>query len=192
MDFRTLLSGIVLGAAGALVLDPGRRWRARRPEREIREIRASRFSGEVLDTTMHDLAIRSRGGSESRGWLPDWPIDDRRLLERVRARLGRVCSHPHAVEVDVADGQVTLRGAALAAEVKDMLAAAAGVRGVHSVINELEPHDSPELIPDPPKDDRARPGCFESLQLNRVLAARALAGAAVVAAGGLALTFARR
>jgi len=39
------------------------------------------------------------------------------LPEPVCATLGRLCSHPRALDVDVRDGEVTLRGPILAADV---------------------------------------------------------------------------
>ena len=192
METRTLLSGIAIGAAAALVLDPNRGARVRKLMRD-RAIRASRVTGEVLDTTMHDLANRSHGiAAEGQGWLFERRVDDRRLLGRVRAKLGRVCSHPHAIDVEVQDGQVTLRGPALSAEVQDLLSMAAAVRGVGSVINELEPHDSSDGVPALQGEGRVAGSRFDLLQPNWAPGTRALVGAAAVAAGGLAWAYARR
>ena len=192
METRTLLSGIAIGAAAALVLDPNRGARRRALMRD-QAFRASRLTGEVLDTTMHDFLNRTQGmGAEARGWMFERRVDDRRLRERVRAKLGRVCSHPRAIDVDVQEGQVTLRGPVLAAEVKDLLSTAATVRGVGSVINELEPHDSAEGIPALQGSGGVAGSRFDPLQPNWAPATRALLGAAAVAAGGLAWAYVRR
>ena len=119
-------------------------------------------------------------------------MDDARLLERVRARLGRVCSHPRAIDVEAQGGQVTLRGPVLSSEVQDLLSAAAGVRGVRSVINELEPHDSPEGVPALQGKGRPAGPRADLLQSRWAPATRALVGAAAVAAGGLAIAYRRR
>lgn len=192
MNIPTLLTGIALGAVGALVFDPARGSRRRALVRD-KALRASRVTGEMLDITMHDIANRTQGlAAEARGWITEGSVDDRRLLERVRSRLGRVCSHPHAIDVEVHEGQVTLSGPALAAEVQDMMAAAARVRGVHSVINELQAHDSEDGIPALQGRGRTGGSRFDLLQPNWAPATRALVGAAVVAAGGLAWTYGRR
>src|SRR5437763_385294 len=67
----------------------------------------------------------SRGfGSRARGaWsglrslpgrLTGEAVPDDVLVERVRAKLGRYISHPHAIEVDVSGGRICLTGPALA------------------------------------------------------------------------------
>src|SRR5206468_3234814 len=55
--------------------------------------------------------------------------------------LGRVVSHPHAIEVRVRDGHVTLSGPVLASEVDDLLSCLSSVRGVEDVENRLEVHE---------------------------------------------------
>lgn len=77
----------------------------------------------------------------------DEPVDDRPLLEHVRAKLGRACSHPRAIDVDDADGAITLCGPILAIEIDNVLATVRGVCGVLSVTNALEPRESAEGVP---------------------------------------------
>ena len=192
MDNRALLSGMAIGAALALAFDPdqGRRRRALIRDKMIR---GTHVTGEALDATARDMGNRARGMvAATRSRFTGEEIDDRRLIERVRAKLGRVCSHPHAIDVDVMDGEVTMRGPVLAEEVKDLLNAAASVRGVNSVINELEPHDSPEGIPSLQGEGRVAGSSFDLLQPNWAPATRAIVGAAALAAGGLAIAYARR
>jgi uncharacterized protein YwbE len=74
-------------------------------------------------------------------------VPDDLLVARVRARLGRVCSHPRAIDVGAHDGRITLRGPTLVNEVNGLLAAAASVRGVNAVQNDLEIHEHPHGIP---------------------------------------------
>ena len=74
--------------------------------------------------------------------------DQRKLIERVRAELGRRVSHPRAVDVWVPhEGCVCLSGPILSDEADAALAAIVGVRGVTSVEDNLERHDSAEGIP---------------------------------------------
>ena len=192
METRSLLSGMAVGAAAAMILDPGRGARRRALLRD-KAVLATRKTGDALDTTMRDVANRTRGfAAETRGWIAGRAVEDKRLLERVRARLGRVTSHPRAIDVEVQGGQVTLRGPVLSAETQDLLSTAAGVRGVRSVINELEPHDSPEGVPALQGRGRVAGPRLDLFQSHWAPATRALVGAAALAAGGLAIAFTRR
>lgn len=193
MDNRSLLSGLAIGAALALAFDPNQGRRRRALIRD-KVVRGTRRTGEALDATARDMTNRARGiaaATRGRVWSED--VDDHRLLERVRAKLGRVCSHPHAIDVEVHDGEVTLRGPVLADEVRDLLNAAASVRGVGSVINELEPHDSPEGIPSLQGEGQVAGSSFDLLQPNWAPATRALVSAGALAAAGVAMAaYARR
>ena len=192
MDNRALLSGIAIGAALALAFDPvqGRRRRALIRDKVIR---GTRVTGEALNATARDIGNRARGvAAATRSRFEYEEVDDARLVERVRARLGRVCSHPHALVVDVQEGEVTLRGPAMAYEVRNMLNAAASVRGVNSVINELEAHESAEGVPSLQGEGRMASSSCDLLQPNWAPGTRALVGAAALAAGGLAIAYARR
>ena len=192
MDMRSLLSGIAIGAVAVSVFDPSRGARRRALLRD-KAIRAGRITGDAFETTMRDLTNRTRGfAAETQGWIADRAVDDARLLERVRASLGRVSSHPRSVDVEVQGGQVTLRGPALYSEVQDLLSMAAGVRGVRSVINELEPHDSPGTLPALQGKGRVAGPRLDLLQSRWAPATRALVGAAALAAGGLAVAYTRR
>src|SRR5688500_12112620 len=134
MDNRAFLGGLALGAAAAFTLDHDRGARRRALMRD-KLVRGSRITGDALDATMKDMTNRARGiVASTRNRLSDDAADDIRLIERVRAKLGRACSHPHAVDVDVCDGEVTMRGPILSGEVDDVLRAAGSVRGVTAVI----------------------------------------------------------
>lgn len=74
--------------------------------------------------------------------------DARKLAERVRAELGRVVSHPRAIDVSMLhEGCVRLSGPILSSEADTLLAAIARVRGVATVEDDLERHDTPEGVP---------------------------------------------
>jgi hypothetical protein len=68
-----------------------------------------------------------------------------KLAERVRAKLGHVASHPHLIEVHAHDGRVALAGHAPMDEIRGIVAAVNGVRGVESVDNELDAELPPEV-----------------------------------------------
>ena len=192
MDNRSLLSGVAIGAMAALALDPARGGRRRALIRD-KVARGTRVTGEALDATMQDVANRARGmtaAARGRVWRED--VDDQRLLERVRSRLGRVCSHPHAIDVEVAEGEVTLRGPVMAGEVRRLIDTAGSVRGVHAVINRLEPHDTADGIPSLQGQGRVAGSRFDLFQPTWAPATRALVGVAALAAGGLAIAYARR
>jgi hypothetical protein len=119
-------------------------------------------------------------------------VDDWRLVERVRARLGRVVSHPRAIDVHVSNGAVTLIGPILADEVERVVSAVASVRGVEAVLNELEPHESAEGIPSLQGEGRAPGPSVDMLQRNWAPATQALVGMAALAATALAISATRR
>ena len=58
--------------------------------------------------------VQSRFSSE--------PVDDVKLVERVRAKLGRIVSHPSAIKVTSQNGRVVLSGPILTPEVPQLLA----------------------------------------------------------------------
>jgi osmotically-inducible protein OsmY len=138
MNATGLFIGAAAGSTLMFVLDPngGRRRRALIWDKVTR---ASRKTRDGLDATARDVANRASGvAAATRGRWSAQSVSDAKLIERVRAKLGRVCSHPHAVDVDAHDGHVTLRGPALTSEVDNIVAEASGVRGVTGVRNELE------------------------------------------------------
>jgi hypothetical protein len=164
MDSRSLLSGMAIGAALTLVF------------------------------TVRDVTDRARGLAflARQRFSREEEIDDARLLTRVRAKIARVCSHPHAIHVYARDGEVTLLGPVLSHEVHPLLTAAASVRGVHAVVNDLEPHDSPDGIPALLIEEVR--GGDRLARLRRQWTGRTgvLVGAAALAAGGLAVAYSRR
>src|SRR5262249_46860052 len=68
------------------------------------------------------------------------------ITDRVRAAIGRVVSHPHAIEVEVHGGKVALRGPILGDEAQVALRTAA-VRGVTEVLDRLERHAEAGQVP---------------------------------------------
>jgi hypothetical protein len=182
MVTRDLLIGAGIGAALTFMADPqsGRRRRALARDKVVR---ASRKTRDAFDATARDVANRTSGiVAATRGRFGERAVDDSRLLERVRARLGRVCSHPRAIDVDVSDRIVTLRGPILAAEVDDVIAAVGSVRGVASVANDLEPHLSSEGVPSLQGEGRVAGSSLDILQRNWAPATQALVTVAGVAA----------
>lgn len=193
MDNRRLLAGAALGAGLIYMLDPqnGRRRRALVRDKLMR---ASNVTRDALDTTSRDLANRSRGlVAAARARMQPGEVSDQVLLERVRAKLGRVCSHPRAIDVMVRDGDVSLRGAILADEAWPVVRMVESVRGVRSVTNELDLHATPEHVPSLQGEGRVAGASWDVLQPNWAPATRALVAAAGLAATGLMMSsYARR
>ena len=193
MTGKQVLVGLGLGMASAFMLDPSR-GRRRRALASDRVTRASRRTREAIDATMRDMSNRTKGiVAATRGRLVNENVDDRILVERVRARLGRACSHPRAIDVEARGGDVTLRGPVLASEVTDLIAVAAAVRGVHSVTNALEPHDSAEGVPSLQGAGQKAGPTLDILQRTWAPGTQALVAAAGLAATGVCLAaYARR
>ncbi|HSB27732.1 MAG TPA: hypothetical protein VLE19_07750, partial [Pyrinomonadaceae bacterium] len=74
-------------------------------------------------------------------------VSDDVLEARIRSKLGRIVSHPHAIEVKAIEGLVILRGPILTAEVHPLLNAVAVIRGVRNIENHLELHETPDDVP---------------------------------------------
>jgi hypothetical protein len=181
MDRNALLAGTGLGALLMFIADPNRGARRRAMVR-AKAVRGARVSGRVVAATATDLANRTRGvAANVWGTIRPEPVDDARLVERVRAALGHVCSHPRAIGVEAVDGGITLRGDVLASEADGVLAAVGSVRGVYEVVDSLEKHataDAPSL------QGRGRTGqpSLNLVQRGWAPATRTLVGMAAVAA----------
>ena len=142
------LTGIAIGAGTMFLLDPDRGARRRALVRD-KAARTANKTTDGLDALTRDVANRARGAAARvRGRFDRSTPDGRKLIERVRAALGRAVSHPRAIDVSVLhDGCVCLTGPILSSEADAALAAIAAVRGVATVEDNLERHDSPEGVP---------------------------------------------
>jgi uncharacterized membrane protein/osmotically-inducible protein OsmY len=143
----SMLTGVGLGAGLMYFFDPARGARRRALMRD-RLAHASRVAGDAAGATGRDVSHRAAGvAARLRGTVGQETVDDRVLLERVRSQIGRAVSHPRAIDADVVDGVVTLRGPILMDEVSDVIGAVEGVRGVRDVINNLDEHHEPGNVP---------------------------------------------
>jgi hypothetical protein len=130
------------------LLDPDRGRRRRAIARDKARSIAYR-AGDLVDAARRDASHRL---SALQAWtrrlrLRDDGPSDAVLVERVRARLGRVVSHPHAVRVEARDGRVRLIGPILAREHLPLTAAVRMVRGVREVDDEaLQLHERTDGI----------------------------------------------
>jgi hypothetical protein len=143
-----VVGSAALGAAAMFVLDPDKGRRRRALARDKANWVARRTS-EIADAAARDLRGRLQGvGAQTARRLRgnDRPGDDV-LRERVRAKLGRSVSHPHAVRVEAQQGRVVLSGPILASEIDGLLSTVRAVPGVVDVEQRLESHQTPERIP---------------------------------------------
>ena len=173
-----LLFGGALGAVAMYFLDPhsGRRRRARTRDRLLH---AGKVVSEAGKVTARDASQRMSGLiAGTKRLFRHEEVPDEVLVERVRAAIGRVVSHPHALEVFVDGGHVSLSGPILAHEVRLLLRCVRAVSGVKAVSDELSVHEEAgnvsALQGGVPRTGRR----MELLQDNWSPAARLAAGAA--------------
>lgn len=193
-----LLAGLGLGSIAAYVLDPdrGKRRRALVRDRAVRLVHAGR---DVADKAARDIEHRAGGMVASMQRGADCPSADV-LVARVRSELGRAVSHPHAIEVLADDeGRVLLRGVVLEREVPRLLSHVRKVRGVCSIVSELEAHGSADVpsLQGGPARVGARPKVLRQTWAPSVRVGAAglgallsLVGLSRRGLGGLAATFA--
>ncbi len=138
--------GLFLGAGLMYLFDPvrGRRRRARIIEAVHH---AERHERQLLAKAARDARHRVHGLTERVMHPPSSDVSDTVIVGRVRSRLGRVVSHPRAVDVAVIDGRAILRGAIFAHEAPKAVAATRATPGVRVVIDRLERHLTAGGIP---------------------------------------------
>lgn len=173
------LSGAALGSGLMYLLDPDRGNRRRALVRD-KIIRGLHVGGDVGDKAIRDLRNRARGAvAEFWASVRNEPVDDAVLEQRIRAKLGRVVSHPNSIEARAENGRVSLSGPVLAAEVDELLWSLSSVRGVRDIENRLDVHKEAGNVPGL-QGGRGRPRGerFELLQENWAPATRVLMGTA--------------
>lgn len=143
-----LLTGAAAGVAAAYFLDTtsGRRRRHRFADAVAH---STHVAADTTGKVARDLRNRSRGiiATTSRVFRRDEPSNEV-LLERVRATLGRVASHPRAIDVQTTGaGHVVLCGSILESEKDRVLDAIGRVRGVNDVDARFDVHREPGNVP---------------------------------------------
>lgn len=145
MALLPLIVGGGAGAAAMYLIDP-RSGRRRRAVLRDKMRHTLKETSHLSDQAVRDLRHRASGAAaQAKGRMRHEEVSDDVLHERVRAALGRVCSHPGAIEVRCRDGEVELSGPILADEVKQVLRATARVRGVKDVTDSLEAHERADI-----------------------------------------------
>jgi hypothetical protein len=171
-------AGLGLGTGLMYLLDPDRGKRRRALVRD-KFVWAARKTGEGFEVTARDLRNRSQGIiSELQSRFSSEPVDDAVLVDRVRSKLGRIVSHPSAIQVTAQNGNVTVAGPILAAEVPELLTCVRRVAGVNDLVDNLEVHEEAGNHPALQGGRERQGNRFEFLQENWSPAARLVAGAA--------------
>lgn len=145
---RALLTGIGLGAGWMYFFDPqyGKRRRAFFRDQRLASFRRTTA---WFDKAMRDLRHRLEGTvGEATGMFDVGVPSDETLVERVRARLGHIASHPRLIDVDACDGHIALSGHAPTKEIERIVHNISTVRGVRSIDNQLDDQMGPGVSPE--------------------------------------------
>lgn len=177
-DPIALLGAATAGAALMYFFDPQRGNRRQKRLRD-RVVHGAHAGADFIGTARRDSVNRLHGiAAEARTALRDDAPEDELLAERVRAELGRLVSHPGAIEVDAANGLVRLTGYVFASEHETLIEEVEKVRGVETVEDLLEVRATADGIPALQGGGRRRERRFELAQTNWSPAARLITGAA--------------
>lgn len=93
-----------------------------------------------------DLRVARRRGRAFHHIPSADPQRDARLRDLIRERLGRMVSHPRAIDVQVTAGVVRLSGDVLAKERDGLLLQVSEIPGVEKLVNAMTPHDQPASL----------------------------------------------
>lgn len=139
----------LLGGAGLMYLFDPQQGKRRRALLRDQWVKFQNQAQSTAEATQKQIEDRAQGlVAETRSRLENEPVSDETLVARVRSEMGRVVSHPGALEVTASGGRVTLRGNILADEVSRVMQAVRMVQGVTNVDNQLRIHQEPGDIPD--------------------------------------------
>jgi uncharacterized membrane protein len=189
MTSRGSLAAIGMGAGLAYFLDPDR-GAQRRARMRDKLAHTANLTGRVMGATSRDALHRTQGTFAALRTVlrrEDLDaLDDDVLVERVRAKLGRLVSHPGAIQVTAWDGTVALSGPILKREVPHLLSGVSRVAGVRDVIDNLEVHEHAGNVPSlqggrAPLGDRL--DVFQDQWSPTTRCVVGTAGAAIAAAG---------
>ena len=142
-----LVSAVGAGAALMYLFDPDRGTRRRALIRNKAK-HVSRIAADAAGKTQRDVRNHLHGlVAEIDSLFESNEVTDDVLEARVRSKLGRFVSHPHAVTVTAAAGLVSLSGPILADEIQPLLDAVANIAGVINIDNKLQVHESAGDVP---------------------------------------------
>lgn len=143
----TFVGAAGVGAVLMYLFDPDRGKRRRALLRNKAE-HGTRIAVDAAGKTHRDVRNHLQGlVAELESLFCTEDVTDEVLEARVRSKMGRIVSHPHALRVKAADGIVTLRGPILSDEVHPLLELITGVSGVRNIDNRLEGHETASETP---------------------------------------------
>ena len=182
-----LIAGVGVGAGCMYLMDPDR-GRARRAQLRDQTTSAFREVRTSMEKAQADLANRAHGLlAQAKSAVQHEPVDDEQLAARVRAKLGRLVSHPHAIDVIAHQGRITVSGDVLEQEAERLVSGVRAIRGVSSVCDHLlRHHDAADISSLQGGRERSTGGA-EFLQHEWPPALRMLAGVAGSGLGAYAL-----
>jgi len=150
MDILSFAAGLAAGALIMYYLDTRAGGRRRALVRD--KIVAASHDAADLAKKKGKRAADRLGGIVATGHLDRVtsaePESEQQLHDRIRARLGRVVSHPKSVDVAVDGACVRLSGHILTKELDGVLDEVKGMAGVEALHNQLMCHDSAQGIPE--------------------------------------------
>ncbi|HYY69063.1 MAG TPA: BON domain-containing protein, partial [Terriglobales bacterium] len=172
------LTGAGIGAGLMYLMDPDRGNRRRMLVRD-QAVHGLHLGARAADKAIRDLQNRARGTvAEAWAGFRREEMPDAVIAERVRARLGRLVSHPNSIEVTAQQGRVTLSGPVLEHEVRELISRVRSIRGVRDVNNRLDIHKQPGNVPGLQGGSGRTGQRIELLQENWAPGTRLLVGAA--------------
>lgn len=151
LTWSNILGAAALGAAGMYFSDP-ERGRRRRAVARDRLLHAGNKASHASDVATRDFLNRMTGmQARARKLLFDrqanHAAEDEVVAARIRAKLGRLVSHPHAITVAVRNGRATLSGHVLEHEKHILLRTLSHLPGVASVDDMVHAHKHAAGIP---------------------------------------------
>ncbi len=136
-----------IGAVAMYLSDPDKGKRRRALARDKMQSMLTKTSN-AIDITSRDLSNRAQGlraEASRRISKRNTVSDDQLVVERVRSKIGRAISHPHAVKVHAQQGRVILSGPILAQEKAHLLSVVRAVPGVAEIDDALEVHETADI-----------------------------------------------
>lgn len=176
-SWTAVITAAALGAAGMYLSDPDRGRRRRALVKDKAKSVAIK-TGDAIDVASRDLGNRIQGlRAQGKRLLTrrNEQANDDVVAARVREKLGRAVSHPHAIKVQATQGYVTLSGPILADETDGLLEAVRSVPGVTGVEDLLTAHQSAEGVASLQGGRRLAQTRFIFMQDNWPPAVRAIA-----------------
>jgi uncharacterized membrane protein/CBS domain-containing protein len=173
-----LLGALGIGAGLMYILDPDK-GRRRRAILRDRALKTSNEAAKKINKRSADLKNRFQGAwFETEKIFERQTPTDEKLEAKIRTRLGRLASHPHAIKTTVENGKLNLSGQILADEEALLLRSVAALRGVREIENKLERYESAEHISSLQGENRVRRRILARKTEKWATGARILAAAA--------------